>query len=238
MWALEYSMLNKYVSNIKSIPTYHQISAIALYTFILLIRCAWFVSGIAAVYYLRFDILFLICNIYCAFSFITGMLVFGYMSDDNYRVCNSVTICIASLWITWYLVCMVLIYIDIYYRNSLNIALSLVYFLIEYVLILISAIYFLIIMIKLCLNIYFFQKSEATICIRNNNMLYTKNNTLINPEKYYDEKSCAICLDEYSDTEKILVLKCGHHYHSGCCAKWLKIRSECPNCRQTLIIDV
>jgi hypothetical protein len=237
MWALEFSMLKRYISNIKSVTTHHQLIIICLYIFVLFMRCIWFACGILTIFYLRFDILFLICNIYCALSFVIGMMAFGYASDVNNGSRNPVTISVAIIWLIWYLICMIIVYIDVYYISPFNIALSITYFVIEYILIIISATYFLILMLKFCVKIYFARPSEVTICINSDNEMYTENNILVS-SKYNDDDICAICLCQYVNSDKILILKCGHRYHSTCCSKWFKIKRECPICRQTLIINI
>lgn len=46
-----------------------------------------------------------------------------------------------------------------------------------------------------------------------------------------DINSCMICLEQLEPGEKIIVLECGHPFHKECITPWLKIHSECPNCR-------
>ena len=53
------------------------------------------------------------------------------------------------------------------------------------------------------------------------------------PEKC-NEDSCMICLEQLSQGENVIVLDCGHPFHRNCLDPWLKIHSECPNCRRTL----
>lgn len=46
-----------------------------------------------------------------------------------------------------------------------------------------------------------------------------------------DINSCMICLEQLTPGERIIVLECGHPFHKECIGPWLKIHSECPNCR-------
>ncbi|KAB1200444.1 RING-H2 finger protein ATL73 [Morella rubra] len=47
--------------------------------------------------------------------------------------------------------------------------------------------------------------------------------------------SCAICLVDFSEGDKIRVLpKCDHRFHVACIDKWLLSHSSCPTCRHRL----
>ena len=69
------------------------------------------------------------------------------------------------------------------------------------------------------------------------------NGTLIdstgNVVKNLDEEDgkCMICLTEYEESsdEKIIKLKCGHHFHEECNKAWLKDHTTCPYCKQNVI---
>lgn len=49
-----------------------------------------------------------------------------------------------------------------------------------------------------------------------------------------NEDECMICLDQFNENEEIILLECGHPFHKSCLDPWLKLHSECPNCRHKL----
>eukprot|EP00834_Sanchytrium_tribonematis_P002645 NODE_86_length_22075_cov_1.190253.p5 type:complete len:454 gc:universal NODE_86_length_22075_cov_1.190253:8354-9715(+) len=43
--------------------------------------------------------------------------------------------------------------------------------------------------------------------------------------------NCVICMTDYDEGEKAILLNCKHHYHSECLKKWFDSHSTCPICR-------
>lgn len=57
-------------------------------------------------------------------------------------------------------------------------------------------------------------------------------------ESHHAPEICSICLDEYSPSETLAELPCGHVFHSDCIGKWLTERSStCPLCKTDLLAD-
>lgn len=49
---------------------------------------------------------------------------------------------------------------------------------------------------------------------------------------------CIICLGEFEDGDVVKVLpRCQHSYHCECVDRWLRTRSSCPLCRNSLRVD-
>ena len=51
------------------------------------------------------------------------------------------------------------------------------------------------------------------------------------------EKDCTICFDSYTEESvkkgEVVITECGHVFHKGCIADWVKISRNCPICRTT-----
>lgn len=48
----------------------------------------------------------------------------------------------------------------------------------------------------------------------------------------YNLEECVICLEEFKNSKKIIVLDCKHYLHEDCGKEWLTINSNCPICRE------
>ncbi|OBS68906.1 hypothetical protein A6R68_02550, partial [Neotoma lepida] len=46
---------------------------------------------------------------------------------------------------------------------------------------------------------------------------------------------CSICITEYTESSKILILPCSHEYHDECIDHWLSEKSNCPICRRQIL---
>lgn len=53
-------------------------------------------------------------------------------------------------------------------------------------------------------------------------------------EKYFDCKTCNICLEDFTNDESLLELNCHHIYHKECIEIWLTTNKCCPQCRNDI----
>lgn len=51
-------------------------------------------------------------------------------------------------------------------------------------------------------------------------------------EDYPEFDQCTICMGDYQLGQKIVRLKCKHHFDRDCIAKWLEERTTCPLCKK------
>ena len=51
------------------------------------------------------------------------------------------------------------------------------------------------------------------------------------------EGECSICLSEYPVGSYMLILPCGHAFHSRCLTRWLSRSHTCPLCRASCAED-
>lgn len=65
------------------------------------------------------------------------------------------------------------------------------------------------------------------------NLIYK--NKKINCNEFIDEVNgeCLFCLEKYNKSEN-MTHSCGKTFHKKCLENWLKIKPECPNCKQYL----
>ncbi|XAR52379.1 hypothetical protein NMG60_11020420 [Bertholletia excelsa] len=59
-----------------------------------------------------------------------------------------------------------------------------------------------------------------------------------NSDISHEDGRCCICLEEYSDGDKVGTLKkCGHNYHVSCIRTWLLMKNSCPICKASCLTD-
>jgi len=46
-----------------------------------------------------------------------------------------------------------------------------------------------------------------------------------------ESKSCQICISEFEDQDKIMLLPCLHKYHEACISQWFDQNDQCPICK-------
>lgn len=47
-----------------------------------------------------------------------------------------------------------------------------------------------------------------------------------------DKDECEVCYEEFSDEQKLTLLKCGHFFHQDCAHGWFNFKRTCPLCKQ------
>jgi hypothetical protein len=62
--------------------------------------------------------------------------------------------------------------------------------------------------------------------------------TAFTRKEYHQEEQsqCSICMEQFTEGEQLVSLRCKHLYHESCVRQWLQRRGNCPNCR-TLAIE-
>ncbi|KAB2610839.1 E3 ubiquitin-protein ligase HIP1 [Pyrus ussuriensis x Pyrus communis] len=48
---------------------------------------------------------------------------------------------------------------------------------------------------------------------------------------------CSICLESFTDGDKLICLPCEHRFHDACLSPWALIRGDCPYCRRIIVVD-
>ncbi|VFQ80809.1 unnamed protein product [Cuscuta campestris] len=52
-----------------------------------------------------------------------------------------------------------------------------------------------------------------------------------------DEDACPTCLEEYTEENPKIILKCSHHFHLGCIYEWMERSDHCPVCGKEMAFD-
>lgn len=48
---------------------------------------------------------------------------------------------------------------------------------------------------------------------------------------------CGICLESFTDGDKLIHLQCGHKFHSVCLDPWIRSCGDCPYCRRCIVVS-
>ena len=46
-----------------------------------------------------------------------------------------------------------------------------------------------------------------------------------------EKKNCVICLEDFKNRDKAIILPCIHLFHKNCIKSWLKGHNSCPICK-------
>lgn len=58
----------------------------------------------------------------------------------------------------------------------------------------------------------------------------------VDPESRYSQDTCVICLSEFENGDKLIVLPCDHEFHADCIKPWiLKKSNKCPICKRSFL---
>jgi hypothetical protein len=49
-----------------------------------------------------------------------------------------------------------------------------------------------------------------------------------------EDQMCSICLDSFSEGDRVQQLLCKHYYHKDCIGQWLQNHRNCPMCKRDL----
>ncbi|ORX46496.1 hypothetical protein DM01DRAFT_1410554 [Hesseltinella vesiculosa] len=53
-------------------------------------------------------------------------------------------------------------------------------------------------------------------------------------EEFKEQLDCAVCKDEFNQSEMVIELPCQHVFHDDCIKPWLKMNGTCPVCRHAV----
>eukprot|EP00931_Biecheleriopsis_adriatica_P121724 TRINITY_DN96786_c0_g1_i1.p1 TRINITY_DN96786_c0_g1~~TRINITY_DN96786_c0_g1_i1.p1 ORF type:complete len:258 (+),score=69.83 TRINITY_DN96786_c0_g1_i1:28-774(+) len=56
-------------------------------------------------------------------------------------------------------------------------------------------------------------------------------------EEGMEAASCAICIRDFAVAEEVRKLRCNHLSHASCVDEWLRRRSDCPLCKDTVGVE-
>ncbi|CAI8604843.1 unnamed protein product [Vicia faba] len=50
-------------------------------------------------------------------------------------------------------------------------------------------------------------------------------------------QDCGICLESFTDGDRLIHLQCGHKFHSACLDPWIRSCGDCPYCRRCIVVS-
>ncbi|KAF8116690.1 hypothetical protein N665_0015s0064 [Sinapis alba] len=62
--------------------------------------------------------------------------------------------------------------------------------------------------------------------------------TFSSAEVKTERRDCSICLESFTNGDKLISLPCTHSFHSSCLNPWLKACGDCPYCRRAIAKDI
>jgi len=83
-------------------------------------------------------------------------------------------------------------------------------------------------------QMYEMEKNNAQLSVKIDSMSSEKNEE---KKEEIETLSCAICLSAYETSDMIRPLPCGHHLHKTCSDAWLKVKSTCPLCVRSVLVQ-
>lgn len=48
------------------------------------------------------------------------------------------------------------------------------------------------------------------------------------------DRICCICRDDFTETDQLAQINCGHYDHLNCMQDWIKVCSACPRCKKVI----
>nr|CAD1841318.1 unnamed protein product [Ananas comosus var. bracteatus] len=76
-----------------------------------------------------------------------------------------------------------------------------------------------------------FLRSEALLRLQTLDRGETKESGLIEAAA-----ECCICLESFSDGDRLTQLRCGHTFHTNCVQRWVEAHGDCPYCRTSIAL--
>ncbi|KAI8807710.1 hypothetical protein BJ742DRAFT_656407, partial [Cladochytrium replicatum] len=50
-----------------------------------------------------------------------------------------------------------------------------------------------------------------------------------------EDAVCVICLNQYTEGERLRLFPCRHHFHVPCADAWLRVNKTCPLCVRDVV---